>query len=453
MREMFCQKSKYLETIRLAIPLIMASSGTTVMQFVDGVFLARHSPLDLAAAGSAGMLSWLCITVLFGTVNYTTSMVANLYGAGKMERIGATVWQGLYLALMGGCLTAILSFFCSPIFRAFGHEPQLVAHEATYLRISLCGTFWFLAQAALSGFFSGRGDNTRVMVAQVSGQAFNIVGDYVLIFGKFGFPEWGIAGAAIATVGGSFVTALILFAMMATRRNRDKYATLRAWRPVPALLRRLCAFGLPNGASYAVDGIIWTVFMMLMGHIGSAELAATTICFRMNSIALMPVIGLGHALGTLVGQCHGRGDDDEAMRYTGHGAVLCFTWMVTAAATFVLFPGFYSGLFVDEGLENGARVAELVHVFIRFVALYCTVDSLNVSLCSAIGSVGDTAFSFKVIGSFSFCFTLALVGLTLAGVSNAYLFWGLVTLYVMLLPIFWYARLRSGRWKGRVVAG
>ena len=451
MREMFCQKSKYRETIRLAIPLIMASSGTTVMQFVDGVFLARHSPAELAAAGSAGLLSWLSLTIIFGTVNYTGTMVANLYGAKKMERIGATVWQGLYLALMGALFTAVLSFFCAPIFRAFGHEAQLVAHEAIYLRISLCGTFFFLAQAALSGFFSGRGDNTRVMVAQVSGQVFNIVGDYVLIFGKFGFPEWGVAGAAVATVGGSVVTALILFAMMATRRNRDTYATLRAWRPDARLIRRLCTFGIPSGANYTMDAIIWTVFMMLMGRIGAAELAATSLCFRINSVALMPVLGLGHALGTLVGQCHGRGDDGEAMRYTGHGSVLCFAWMMAAAATFILFPDFYTGLFVEEASESGAQVAELVHGFIRFVALYCTMDSLNVSLCSAIGAVGDTVFSFKVIGTFSVLFTLALLGLTLAGVSNAYLFWGLVTAYVMLLPIFWYTRLRGGRWKGRVV--
>ena len=171
----------------------------------------------------------------------------------------------------------------------------------------------------------------------------------------------------------------------------------------------------------------------------------------MNSIALMPVFGIGHAIGTLVGQCHGRGDDAEAMRYTGHGAVLCFAWMMLAASTYVLFPGFYTGIFVKEGLEDGARVVALVHVFIRFVALYCTMDSLNVSLCSALNAVGDTAFYFKVMASASVCCILALVGLMAAGFSNACLVWSFVTFYVMILPLFWFARLRGGRWKGRVV--
>jgi len=451
MRQMFLQKSKYSEMLRLAIPLIMASSGNTVMQFVDGVFLAHHSDVEIAAAGSASVFCWLSMAIIFGTVTYTSAMVSNLYGAKKMERIGTAVWQGFYLALLGGAITAVISLFCEMIFRGAGHDAELVAKETIYCRINLCGCLFPLAQMAFSGFFSGRGDNTRLMVAQVAGQITNIVGDYVLIFGKFGFPEWGIAGAALATVAGAVVTLAVLLSMMMTRKNRQTYATARNWRPDFQLMRRLCGFGIPNGVGYFVDAMIWTMFLMLMGRFGAIELAAATICFRMNSIAILPTLGIGNAEGTLVGQSHGRGDDGEAMRYAGHGSVLCFAWMTSIALTYVLFPTFYIHLFIGEDTASGPELIAMGTHFIHFVALYCTMDSLNVSLGSALNSVGDTKFGCKLVGSCSVLFCVAMlcaIGFWNAGATTI---WTLVTIYVMILPIFWFWRLRSGRWKGRVV--
>ena len=451
MRQMFLQKSKYSEMLKLAIPLIMANSGNTIMQFVDGVFLAHHSDVEIAAAGGASVICWLATSILCGAVAYTSTMVSNLYGAKKMERVGTAVWQGFYLALLGSAVIALLSLFCGMLFRAAGHTAELAAKETIYCRINLCGGVFSMAQLAFSGFFSGRGDNTRLMLAQIAGQGTNIVGDYVLIFGKFGFPEWGIAGAAIATVAGAVVTLGVLLSMMMTRKNRCTYATLRNWRPEFQLMRRLCSFGVPSGIGFFVDALIWTVFLMLMGRFGAVELAASTICFRMNSIALLPTLGIGNAEGTLVGQSHGAGDDREAMRYAGHGAVLCFVWMTSMALTYILFPEFYIRLFVGEGTENGADLLAMGSVFIRFVALYCTMDSLNVSLCAALNSVGDTRFGCMVVGGCSVVFCMAmLIGIGCFK-ADATAIWTMVTIYVMILPFFWFLRLRSGRWKGRVV--
>lgn len=430
----------------MAFPLILSSSGMIIMQFVDGMFLAAHSPADVAAAGSSGCMSWLLTSLIIGTVGYTTIITANMIGAKLDRKVGPAIWQGIYLAIIGGILAFIISFYSESFFKFCGHEQDLAHREGVYMQIILAGTIANSLQTAISGFFSGRGDNVRLMFAQVSGQIVNIVGDYILIFGKFGFPELGIAGAAIATVFSAFVPAVILFFMMLAPWHKRQYNTARGWRINLSLMKDLIHFGFPSGIQSFIDAALWTFFLILVGRIGTYELAATSIAFRLNSLALHPVIGIGRAEATFVGQCHGKRNHHGSLEYTGHGVVMGYIWMSLIAMTYLIFPKEYYGLFISKSAEDAELIIKLGTNILRFVALYCLADSLNVTLASMLQAVGDTKYMTYVMGFMSLGLSILLFFAD-RWHFGLYVIWSLATAYVISFPPFWYHRIKGGTWK------
>ncbi len=450
-QELFCQSPKYNRLLRLSVPLVLASLGLVFMQFTDAIFLSWYSPTAIAAAGIAGMLNWLLVSPIVGTVSYTGTITANNLGADLDNKTGSMIWQGVYLALIGGLITFLLSFASDFFFSLTGHSPDLQVFETQYLRILLAGSVLNFIACAISGFFIGRGDNTRLMVAQLSGQVANVVLDYVMIFGKFGFPEMGVAGAALATVLSNLFTIAFLTYWFFKRDNRKRFITCD-WHPNMLPIRQLLRFGLPNGLQWAVSAFLWSLFFAAVGRIGTVELAATSIAFRLNGLASVPVAAVSRALGTLVGKSHGELNHKDAVAYMGHGTVVCQVWMTLIAVTYVVLPEYYFELFKSD--SNSGAFTELMAcgvTLLRFVALYCLADSINIAMCAGLQAVGATKWIFKGVSIVTF---LVIIGIMFADYYKCGLMviWSLITFFIMALPPLWFFRIRSGAWKSIRVA-
>ena len=274
--------------LRLAVPLIISTGAHTIQQFVDGVFLMKSSPLEMAASMTGGIASFTIASLFLGTVTYINTFVAQYTGAQRDHRVGPAVWQGIYFALAAGLFILAFLPLAGPIFAWVKHEPAVRAHEITYFRILCIGTAPMLASAGLSCFFTGRGHTVTVMIIRVIAVALNIILDYCLIFGRFGFPRWGIAGAAWATVIASAFSALVMFVLFLRARYRTRYATLTGFRPDWEIIRRLLRFGLPSGIHFLLDMAAFSMFIVLIGRTGTLALQASTITFRINLLAFMP---------------------------------------------------------------------------------------------------------------------------------------------------------------------
>ena len=205
----------YREVLVIAIPLILSTASWSVQHFVDRMFLAWYSPETIAAAMPAGMLNFSMVSIFMGTAGYVSTFVAQYYGAKRFHRIGPALWQGVYMSLIGGFLILIAIPFAAPIFKLVGHSPQVQQHEIDYFRILCMGSFFPIASYALSGFFSGRGKTWPVMWVNIFTTAVNLVLDYALIFGHWGFPELGIKGAGIATVAAGAFSFFLFIAILA----------------------------------------------------------------------------------------------------------------------------------------------------------------------------------------------------------------------------------------------
>src|SRR5262245_31718495 len=236
------------ELLTLALPLVVSQGFMTVQVFLDTILLAWHDPREMAASFPAVMWYWLPFGLLQVTAGYVSTFVAQYTGAGRPGRVGPAVWQGIHFAAIAGVLFLLMVPGAPALIAMGGHTSALQGLEVTYLRCLAFAALPMLIMAAVNGFFSGRGQTWTVLGIEAAGTAVNVVLAQLLIFGRLGCPELGIAGAGWATVAGSWASALLALALFLRPRYRQEFRTLSGWRPERELFGRLMKYGGPAGA-------------------------------------------------------------------------------------------------------------------------------------------------------------------------------------------------------------
>lgn len=436
------------EVLRLALPLILANSFWTLQITIDRVMLSRYDSSALAAAMPAAMVFWTLLTLLQSTAAYATTFVAQYFGAKRFHRVGPAVWQGIHFSLFTGILFLGLIPLAPWILQLGGHSAALQELEYQYLVPLAYSALPTLLVAAITSFFNGRGDTGIVIWINLVGLLVNAVLGYFWIFGNHGAPEMGIAGAGWATVVGCWASALLALALFLRRRFREEYATLSGWRLDLPLFRRLMKFGLPSGLQWFMDGVVFTIFTFVIGRMGDEELGATSLTITLNLLAILPAIGIGQAVGILVGQRLGEDKPAEAERSTWNGFYIAWIYMCGVALAYVAIPGVLLELFRNEAqVGEWAKIAGLVPAMLRFVAFYCLFDSANMVFSFALKGAGDTRF--VTIVAMALAWPVMVLPTLLAywygwGVFAA---WGFASAYVVLLAFVFLARFKAGHWK------
>ena len=173
----------------------------------------------------------------------------------------------------------------------------------------MLGSFIFMIQSVLVGYFVGLGKTRVVMVANLLGILVNLPLNWCLVFGKLGFPKLGIQGAALGTLGGSlFIVGILLVSYLRSAGYRQRTRKTSAWVPRADLLRKLLRYGLPAGAETFINVFAFNVFVMLMQSYSEQVAAAVTITFNYDLVSFIPMLGVGAATTALVGHRMGAGD-------------------------------------------------------------------------------------------------------------------------------------------------
>ncbi len=448
-QERWSRKCGYRDTLALAFPLILSTSAWSIQHFVDRMFLAWYSVETVAAAMPAGLLNFCLTSIFIGTASFTGTFVAQYYGAKRYERIGAAVWQGFYVSLIGGALILLLLPFAGPIFNFIGHDPAVRVHEIVFFKILCLGAAPAIASSALSGFFSGRGMPWPVMWLSAGQTAVTVLLDYVLIFGKWGCPEMGIAGAAWATVISGYL-AFAGYAFLITRKQYNKvFATLRARRFDRELFGRIIHYGLPNGIQFFIDMAGFTLFILLVGRLGTVPLAATNIAFNINTLAFMPMLGIGMTVSILVGQNLGRNDPAMAERSTYAGFHLTFVYMAAIALLYILVPDLFLQPFSSKVHPSYfGEVHRIGVILLRFVAFYSLFDTMNIIFSAALKGAGDTRYVVLAIAVLSALVLVVPAYLVIVVLhAGIYAAWSIMATYAVALGFMFLFRFRHGKWK------
>ena len=437
---------RYLEILRLVWPLALGMLNNAVLQFVDGVFLARESLESLEASLPASMLAILVMGFFQSVVAYSGTFVAQYHGAGDSHGVRMSYRAGLVITLAAGILAVAVIPLGLMVAPFMSENPAVVARASSYYAIVSVGAIALCGQMAASSYFTGRGKTRLVFWVNVLGNAVNIALDPILIFGLCGCPRLGMAGAAYATVAAMFVQWGVL-AWCAERDLRqlrgDGAADVpRLWPLVGKVLR----YGVPSGAYSALNILSFTIFVFVTGRIGDQEFAVSNACFKVNYFLFAPMEGFSICAATLVGQAQGRGDSAAAHRDAMRTLFLGLLLVAVLSALAVVFYRPILSLFASPGVQLSTFYALGFWLFL-LMAAWQVFDATDVIVSGALKGAGDTKFVMWWMSICAFGLWMPLVWAVAKWHNTMTALWGTMVVYVVVICAGTLVRWYNGGWK------
>ena len=439
--------------LKVALPIVISRASYTAMLFVNRLFLSRVGKHELAAAMSGGLSSSVLSSFFVGLVGYVTALAAQYYGAGQRKMCTRATTQALYVALASYPILLCFLPFIRFIFVFAGQDPSLAALATVYAEMLLAGSIFMIVRTALGSFFVGIGKTRIVMIVGVSSAFVSIPLNYIFIFGKLGVPAMGIRGAALGTICGSFFAFVVLLGYYLRETSRAPYKVTNTLRFIPDIMKRLLRFGLPAGVEPFLVWFAFNVFVQLMHSYGPDTAAAATIAFNWDAIAFVPMMGLGTAATTIVGQLIGAQDYDGAQRSVYLTVRVALLYSVVMIILFVGLAGPLVLVFASGFQDADGEIAKMAATMLRLLAIYTIASSSKLVLSGALRAAGDTAWAMRV--SIAVHWAMAVAAIIFVRVIHAHQYVAWSTLIVMnnahAISVLY--RFRTGKWRTMKLIG
>lgn len=439
----------------LSYPLIVTMAAQVVMQFADRMFLAWYSPVALGACVPGGMLAMMFGALFVGLANYTGVFIAQFNARKKRACVTLSLWQGVLLAGLSSVILAALTPVGRALINAFNHAPDVRTLELTYFTIlNVCSGIAIL-NCALSSFFSGRGQTKIPMYVAIVGNAVNLVLDYILIFGKFGLPAFGIKGAAWATILGAVCMTGIYVALLCTQQNRRTFKIFRLASFYKPIFTRMVRFGLPNGFGILMDVISFTLFTFMVGNIDEISLQASNIVMSMQPVVFMVILGLGTGIQILVSKYQGLNRPDVSGQVVKNACKLGYAYAGGIAGLFFFGAPLFLHLFIPAGTANGAQLAAATWPLMKLVSIFVLGDATYLIFGATLRGAGDTKFFMNIMMGCAWGLLIPGTWFLVYKLSAPIPWvWGWLTFYAWLTAVLMVWRFARGTWKNiRVTAG
>ncbi|MCK5565497.1 MAG: MATE family efflux transporter [Planctomycetes bacterium] len=373
--------------LRLAAPMMVTLISFTIMQFVDRYMVSHLGTSALAAIMPAGITAFVPASFALGVVATVSTFVSQCYGRGELRGCSNFCWQAIYLGLIYISFTTLILWPAAPkIFLIMGHESSVIEMEVVYFRIMLYVHFTAVIIWSCGNFYMGIHRPNILMYAAIVAHIVNVISNYILIFGKFGFPAMGIAGAAWGTFIGVSLEAAILLAVFVGPEMNKTYRSVRSMNVNFVRMKSLLKVGAPSGFSFMINIAFFGMILFgLVGRFGKEALAATGAALSCTNLSIMPIIGLKNALTATVGKSIGKNRKDIAIAQTNTCLRAALMYVIFMGACFIVF---------RHGLmrfwSTDTRVIEIgIRVFV-FSAVFQLFDCIFHIYNGSLKGAGDT---------------------------------------------------------------
>ena len=379
-----------LQTLKLGTPVIIAQLLQVMMQFVDTVMAGHISSNDLAGLAIATALYHPVFLLMLGILFAVRAIISQLYGGGNSSEITANVIQGLWLSQALALISICILVYPEPVLNLMGYESEVIRVAGEYLRALCWGMPAVYAYIVLRTFNEGLSYTRPNMYISLLGLGINIIGNYTLMFGHFGFPALGAVGAGWSTslVHWVMFAVLLVYCLKSTLfKSYRNYVSFK--RPAWLYLREILRIGIPNGFSLTAEVGMFAMVSLMIGTFGATAMSGHQIAINIASVTFMVPLGLSIAISIRVGQAKGRGNSRDA-RYIGFaGIFLCIIVMAVTASIFILVPENIVGFYTYE--EN---VRTLAVQLLYMAAIFQLSDGMQVGALGALRGLKDTRVPF-----------------------------------------------------------
>lgn len=429
----------------LGIPLIGSHLAQAAVGLTDTVMLGWYDVEALAAGVLATSFFFMLFVLASGFSFAVMPLVASASSAGDPVQIRRVTRMGLWLSIAFAILLFPLMWWSGRILLLLGQEPVIAELAQTYLRIAGFGLLPALLVMVLKSYVAAQERAGIVLWVTIVGALGNALANWVLIFGNWGFPEMGIAGAALAsTVNYSLMLAGLCF--YAVRVFPEHALFQRLWRPDWEALQRVFQLGWPIGLTHLAESAMFAASAVMMGWVGTLPLAAHGIALQLASTTFMVHIGLSQAATVRAGRAFGRRDVDGLLRGGQVGFMLALAMVVLTMAAFLGMPETLISLFLDPADPDRFTIITIGVGLLAMAALFQLADGTQAMAVALLRGVHDTrvpmiqaAVSYWLVGLptsyvLGFWTPLGAIGIWLGLVA------GLSCAAVLLLRRFWWQR-------------
>jgi len=435
----------YRQVLVLAYPIVLTMLSQTLMWLVDTMMVGRIGIAQLGAVGLGGMLTWSFFSFFNGLIGSANTFVAQDYGAKRYNNIGKIAWHYIYIGIASYAILLIVTFFSDHVIRLIGSSPDVEKYSGVYMRIRLYSGIGVFTTFSIAGFFRGIGNTKTPMYIALVANSFNIVANYLLIFGNdtLGIPRLEVTGAAWATFLSSMFSAFLFLIIFLSRKYNQLYQTRSFYRLEFAQIRRIVRIGLPMGVQFFLDNGSFSVFTAFIARMGDTSLAASNAAMTLMSTAFMPLVGISMATTTLVGQFIGASELKHA-RKSGYTSIkIGFLYTILVVSNYFLFPRQLLSLISKdpEVMELGSKILMLAGVFLL-------ADGFGICANGALRGAGDTRF-MMVVGTLYAWFLFLPLAYVLGYTLNGGVVWAWVAamIYIIIFGITTFLRFHRGKWE------
>jgi MATE family multidrug resistance protein len=431
------------EVLLLAYPAVLTQLSETLMGVVDSAMVGRLGPTELGAVGFGAVWMWTIFALLYGTASGVQIFVSQAGGADRSRDCGAWAWQGIYALVPAAVVfVAALLLAAKPLLALLGPSPELSALAADYIQTRVAGEFAYVVLMVLIAFFHGTGDTRTPLYVTLFANAVNLVLDYGLIFGHFGLPAWGVAGAGTATSVAAWSGSAVLFVLFRRRSLSERFDT-NPKAPNRSQIRRLVKTGAPVGGQWCIGTASFAVFATVVARMGDTSMAASQAFNLLLSLSYMQAIGIGTASSTLVGRYVGAGDPQAANQSFRSALLLGLAVALIIALLFVTIPVPLLRIF-----SNDLAVIELGRPLLLLGAIFVLFDTVAIISEGSLRGGGDTRWPFLLEAALGWGLLIPLayiLGVTLEGGVRGAWIGALIHMTVLSAALFW--RFRSNAWQ------
>ena len=378
-------------TLALAWPLVLTQVAQFSLQTTDVIMMGWLGRDYLASGSLATALLHPLQLFGVGAVTAVAPMVAQAIGANDATSIRRTARQGIWIAFIIAIGLMMILFQSETIFLALGQEADTSALAHSYLQYAAFCLFPALGFLAMRGLVTAHSETTVILIITIASIFVNAAGNYVLMFGKFGFPRMELAGAGLSTsIVNSFIfiSILLYVGYKRTYKAYDMYA--RFWKPDWPRFFEMLRIGVPIGLMIMIEVGLFAAATMLMGWLGKDALAAHTVAMQCAAFAFMVPLGLSQATTIRTGLSYGR-KSRHGIKVAGWVSIVMGTgFMFFTCGLFLTIPTFFIGLFLDPSEANNVIPFGLAVTFLAYAGLFQIVDGLQAMTAGALRGLGDT---------------------------------------------------------------
>lgn len=363
---------------QMSLPMIISMLIQALYNVVDSIFVAQINENALTAVSLVFPIQNLMIAIAVGTSVGVNALLSRNLGERDFESANSAARNGLFLSFISYIVVAVVGALSAHTFmRVQTNDAQIVEYGTTYMTIVTVCCFGCFMQIMFERLLQSTGRTFQTMISQATGAIINIIMDPILIFGLFGFPKLGVAGAGLATIFGQIV-GMFLSMFMNIKMNKEINISFKGFRPSGTTIKKIYAVGVPTIVMQSIGSVMTFGFNKILLMFTPTATAVFGVYFKLNSFIFMPVFGLNNGMVPIVAYNYGARRKDRIAQTIKLSVITAVCMMLIGLALFMLIPAQLLGLF------NAS--ADMLAIGVPALRIIC-ISFLFAGYCIIIGSV------------------------------------------------------------------